>query len=152
MINYMLTVLKDQGVEVVDKIYAKLLLKMSSVKIPESDTSDIEKNNIKIFGLIFKVFLTAAEINPLYLVTPGNLSLFPSFLQSLSLHLERSVDKVLKKTLANLIKTLFFHFSGLSAQPLAYGLFSKRGSGATSPTSQNTSPEQQQPTDSKAIS
>jgi hypothetical protein len=138
----MLTILKDQGVEVIDKIYGKMLQKMGEVKVPESDTSDIEKNNIKIFNLMFKVLHTASEINCMYLVSPANVAVFPGFLQGLSMHLERSVDKAVKKTIANILKTLFFHFSGLSSQPLTFSLFSKRASGSTSPTSTNSSSDQ----------
>ena len=46
---------------------------MNAVKVPDSDTSDIDKMNIRIFSAFFKIILTAAELNPGFLVSQKNL-------------------------------------------------------------------------------
>jgi len=67
-----LTVLKEQAIDLIDNLMQDMNTKMSTVKIPDSDTSDMEKNNIKIFHMFFKIFLTASEIHPVFLVSVKN--------------------------------------------------------------------------------
>lgn len=88
---------------------------MNSVKVPEADTSDIDKNNIRIFHAVFKVLQTASEINSSFMVSERNAPYFTDFFKYLVLHFETNIDKSTKKTIANLLKALLLDFSGLSA-------------------------------------
>lgn len=110
-----MTILKDQAVDLIDSLLIDMFQRMNTVKIPESDTSDIDKNNIRIFHAIFKVLVTAAEINSSFMVSERNVPYFASFFKYLVQHFESNIDKSTKKTLANLFKALLLDFSGLSA-------------------------------------
>jgi hypothetical protein len=57
---------------------------MNPVKVPESDTSDVDKINVRIFSAFFKIILTAAEFNPSFLISEKNLQYFSSFLKYLN--------------------------------------------------------------------
>ena len=53
---------------------------MNSVKIPEGETSEIEKNSIRIFNSFFKILVTATETNPTFLISQRNQQFFTTFL------------------------------------------------------------------------
>lgn len=55
IINYSLTVLKSQGIDIIDNLLGDLLQKITSVKIPTTSLSDIEKNVIRIFAGFFRI-------------------------------------------------------------------------------------------------
>ena len=101
---------------------------MNSVKIPENDTSDIEKNHIRIFQTFFRIILTSVEINCGFLVSQRNSPYFGSFIKYMISHFELNIDKNIKKSIANILKNLVIDFSGLSASPANLALFGKKAS------------------------
>ena len=90
---------------------------MSSVDIPISDTSDIDKNNIKTLATFFKLIHTAVNVDPTFLFSTLNLPFFLDFLKYLMAHFEQNVDKPTKKAIAVILKEMFVDFSGLKANP-----------------------------------
>lgn len=64
--------LREQGIDLIEQLLLDIFYKMNAVKVPESDTSDIEKNNIRIFQGFFKILQTAVDINSNFLVSQRN--------------------------------------------------------------------------------
>eukprot|EP00347_Sterkiella_histriomuscorum_P020494 403337586 len=119
IVNYSITTLKSHGIELIDNIFLALFQKMSSVKIPESDLSDIDKNNNKVFAGFFRIILTSVEIDSTFLFSQVNAPYFNNFLSYAILHLETNIEKTTKKTVLTILKELFIDFSGLTQQQLA---------------------------------
>lgn len=57
--------------------------------------------------------ITGVEINPTFLVSPKNNTMFKNVIDFLVAHFERNVDKTCKKHISLLFKDLFIDFSGL---------------------------------------
>ena len=86
---------------------------MSTVRIPTSDTSDLEKINIRVFNSLFKVLLGAASIDSTFFVSQTNIQYFNDFVNYMIQHFEENIDKNLKKIIASLLKDLFIDLSGI---------------------------------------
>ena len=119
IVNYSITTLKSHGIELIDNIFLYLFQKMSAVKIPESDLSDIDKNNNKVFAGFFRIVLTSVEIDSTFLFSVVNAPYFNNFLSYAILHLETNIERTTKKTVLTILKELFIDFSGLTQQQLA---------------------------------
>ena len=86
---------------------------MSSVRIPNSDTSDLDKINMRIFISMFKVLQGTASIDATFFVSPTNIQYFNDIIAYIIQHFEESVDKNLKRIITVLLKDLFIDLSGL---------------------------------------
>ena len=86
---------------------------MSTVRIPTSDTSDLDKMNIRIFNTMFKVFQGAASIDSTFFVSQTNIQYFNDFINYMIQHFEENIDKNLRRVITFIMKDLFIDLSGL---------------------------------------
>ncbi|CDW81505.1 exportin-t [Stylonychia lemnae] len=118
ILNYSLTILKDQGIDLIDQLLFDLMQKMGIAKIPQSDTSDIEKNVIRIFAGFFKLLQTSVEINPQFIYSGTNQSFFEGLISYMVTHYENNIDRNTKKTILSIFKELIIELSGLQKNTL----------------------------------
>lgn len=91
---------------------------MSSVKIPTSDLSDIDKVSIKIFTSIFKTLQNATAIDSTFFVSVINLNYLIDFVNYMVQHFEEGIDKNIKRIISAILKDLFVDLNGLSNLPM----------------------------------
>ena len=72
IINYTMTILKTHGVDMIDQLFLELLKKLSLIKIPTSDLSEVDKNINRVFAGFFRIIFTTVEIDSSFLTSPTN--------------------------------------------------------------------------------
>lgn len=106
-------ILKTDAIPIIELLLGNILSKITTINIPTSDVSDIDKINIKVFYSFFKLIESAIEVDASFLFSERNIPSFLDFLKYLIAHFENNIDKATKKMLTYIFKEMVIEFSGL---------------------------------------
>ena len=126
LLNYSVTLLKSQSLPLIDYLFLELFRRMALVPIPTTDTSDLDKNNLRVFTAFFKLVSTCVEVDAGFLVSDKNKAYFQEFLRCLQAHFDQNADRLIKKTVVYILKDMLLDFTGLKLNPALISQFSRR--------------------------
>lgn len=106
--------LKEHSLDVIEMVFADIWEKVSQIPVPRTNTSEMEKVQIKVVHEFYKVFQKAcSEYTAAFLLSPRNLKHLNDFLMMTLNHLREGYDQNTKKLICVLLRALQAQFNDI---------------------------------------
>ena len=99
--------IREEALEVIEELFSIIFLKIQQIPVPEQDTSEIEKIQIRVTRVFFLLLSkTFNDFTCSILLSPRNYQLIDSFISLIFDHQLRGVDQTTKKIISTMMRAM----------------------------------------------